>query len=178
MERYADLVEAIQAEGDCTLFGYSLGGNMAFEVAKELEERGRVVPHVVIMDSYRIHESFDMAQVPMDVFERELSDHLRKHTGSEIVAKETMAQARDYIDFCSRIPNSGTVQAAVSVISDADKLGFYAAGEKGSWHGSSATRTAVLGGVGRHADMLDAGYIEHNAGLLRGVLQGEVSHVA
>ena len=35
--RYADLVESVVPEGPCHLLGYSLGGNLAFEVAKELE---------------------------------------------------------------------------------------------------------------------------------------------
>ncbi|GAA4944909.1 hypothetical protein GCM10023238_08760 [Streptomyces heliomycini] len=39
--RYADLIESLQPQGHCELLGYSLGGNLAFEVAKELEHRGR-----------------------------------------------------------------------------------------------------------------------------------------
>ncbi|MER7516740.1 non-ribosomal peptide synthetase/type I polyketide synthase [Streptomyces sp. NPDC126499] len=175
-ERYADLVESLQPEGPCTLLGYSLGGNVAFEVARELERRGREVAHVVIVDSYRISETFALADEHLEAFERELGEHLRKHTGSEIVTKETLDQAREYIDFCGRNPNLGTVTAPVSVISDDQKAEFYTAGHEGSWHAGSTTRTAVVQGSGAHADMLDPGHLEVNTRLVRDILRGTGPH--
>ncbi|MFJ4923687.1 amino acid adenylation domain-containing protein [Streptomyces sp. NPDC088725] len=169
---YADLIESIQAEGPCTLLGYSLGGNVAFEVAKELEQRGRTVRNVVIMDSYRIAESFVLGEEHLESFEQELAEHLRRHTGSEIVARETREQAREYLGFCGRTPNLGMIEAPVNVISDNAKEAFYAAGESGSWHGSSATGTTVFRGFGTHAEMLDEKFVERNAGLTRAILTG------
>jgi amino acid adenylation domain-containing protein len=170
--RYADMIESIQNEGPCVLFGYSLGGNLAFEVAKELERRGRKVPNVVIMDSYRILESFEFTTEHLEEFEKELREHLRKHTGSSIVERETLDQAKEYIHFCSRTLNAGTVTAPVSVISDEDKVTLYTAGEYGNWHGSSATQTAVFRGHGKHANMLDDQYVALNADLTRAILAG------
>ncbi|MGW0881879.1 non-ribosomal peptide synthetase/type I polyketide synthase [Streptomyces sp. NPDC002671] len=176
-ERYADLVESLQAEGPCALLGYSLGGNLAFEVAKELERRGREVSHVVIVDSYRIPESFSLADEHLQDFERELGEHLRKHTGSASVTEEVLGQAREYIHFCSRTPNLGVVAAQVSVISDEQKAEFYAAGRDGAWHGSSTTDTIVLQGFGVHADMLDPAYLEANTQLVRATLTATVTNV-
>ncbi|MFE4053385.1 amino acid adenylation domain-containing protein [Streptomyces sp. YIM B13518] len=168
--RYADLIESLQPQGHCELLGYSLGGNLAFEVAKELEHRGREVRDVVVLDSYRVPAAHTVGDEHLEEFERELREHLRKHTGSEELAQETLVQARDYIGFCARTPNLGTVRAAVTVISDEHKAALYAAGEPGSWHGSSTGPTEVLPGSGEHADMLDPGHLEHNAGLVRAVL--------
>ncbi|MFF1792682.1 amino acid adenylation domain-containing protein [Kitasatospora sp. NPDC058263] len=170
--RYADLIDTIQPDGPCALLGYSLGGNLAFEVAKELERRGRAVPNVVIMDSHRIPESFTLGDEHVQAFEQELAEHLQRHTGSEIVAQETREQARDYLQFCSRTPNLGVIAAPVSVISDDVKVALYAAGEHGAWHGSSATGTAVFRGFGTHAEMLGHEYIARNAGLAREILTG------
>jgi hybrid polyketide synthase/nonribosomal peptide synthetase FtdB len=176
--RYADLVESVRPEGPCNLLGYSLGGNIAFEVAKELERRGREVPNVVIMDSYRISESFLLGDEHIEAFERELGGHLRRHTGSEVVAQETLDQAREYLHFCSRTPNLRAVAAPVSVISDREKVAFYSAGERGTWHGSSTTRTAVFRGFGTHAEMLDQDYVALNASLARDILTGVQTHAA
>ncbi|WP_425086162.1 amino acid adenylation domain-containing protein, partial [Streptomyces hainanensis] len=176
--RYADLVESLRKSGPYVLFGYSLGGNLAFEVAKELESRGREVSDVIIMDSYRIAEAFEMGPEHFRAFEHELGEHLRKHLGSDIVADETLEQARDYLDFCSRTPNTGTVAAAVTVISDEEKVAFYAAGKHGSWHATSTTHSVVLRGAGVHADMLDEGPLVHNALLTRSVLTGGESRAA
>ncbi|MDO6423884.1 hybrid non-ribosomal peptide synthetase/type I polyketide synthase [Saccharophagus degradans] len=177
VERYANLITQQQPQGPYTLFGYSLGGNLAFEIAKLLEARGHVVVNVVIMDSYRTAKEFDFGEQHLAEFEKELSEHLRKHVGSEIVAAETLEQARDYIGFSSRTPNIGTVNAAITVISDEDKLVFYASGEEGSWHGC-ATQVTVLKGAGKHADMLDEQYVEKNAQLALSVLEGSEEYVA
>ncbi|WSD72819.1 amino acid adenylation domain-containing protein [Streptomyces sp. NBC_01591] len=169
--RYADLVESHRPEGRCLLLGYSLGGNLAFEVAKELESRGRDVAHVIVLDSHRILEPYVPGPEHIEFFEAELAEHLGKHTGSDAVARETLDHAAEYLAFCGRTPNLGTVSATVSVVTDEEKTALYAAGESGTWHGSSTTATAVLRGSGIHADMLDPKHAARNADLVRGILQ-------
>ncbi|MEV7954852.1 amino acid adenylation domain-containing protein [Streptomyces sp. NPDC088141] len=169
---YADLVESLRPEGSCLLLGYSLGGNLAFEVAKELECRGRDVVHVIVLDSHRILEPYAPGREHFEIFEAELAEHLRKHTGSEIVARETLEHAAEYLAFCGRTPNLGAVSATVSVVTDEEKTALYAAGARGTWHGSSTTATAVLRGSGIHADMLDPKHVARNAEIVRGILQG------
>lgn len=161
-----------QPSGALDLLGYSLGGNLAFEVAKELEERGRTVRHVVIVDSLRVEESYELGPEHLAVFERELAEHLHKHTGSALVAEKTREQAKDYLEFTGRTANPGSTGARISVISDEENHQAYAGGAEGSWHGASRTGTEVLRGVGRHADMLDPGPVEHNARLARAILTG------
>ncbi|MEU6501697.1 amino acid adenylation domain-containing protein [Streptomyces californicus] len=174
--RYADLIEATRPEGPYLLLGYSLGGNLAFETAKELERRGRTVAHVVIIDSRRILTAYEPDASGIAAFEAELAEHVRKHTGSEAVTRETLAHASEYLAFCGRTPNTGTVAAEVTVITDEEKAALYAAGEHGTWHGSSTGATAVLRGSGVHADMLDAKHLARNAELVRATLRGEASH--
>ncbi|MFG2504778.1 amino acid adenylation domain-containing protein [Streptomyces rubiginosohelvolus] len=174
--RYADLIEADRTEGPCLLLGYSLGGNLAFETAKELERRGRRVAHVVILDSRRILTAYEPDASGIAAFEAELADHVRKHTGSDAVTHETLAHAAEYLAFCGRTPNTGTVAATVTVITDEEKAAAYAAGEHGTWHGSSTGATAVLRGSGVHADMLDAKHLPRNAQLVRSVIAGEAPH--
>ncbi|MGW7708811.1 non-ribosomal peptide synthetase/type I polyketide synthase [Streptomyces sp. NPDC054771] len=169
--RYADLVESHRPDGRCLLLGYSLGGNLAFEVAKELEGRGRDVAHVIVLDSHRILEPYVPGPEHIEFFEAELAEHLRKHTGSDAVARETLDHAAEYLAFCGRTPNLGTVSATVSVVTDEDKTALYAADARGTWHGSSTAATAVLRGSGIHADMLDPKHAARNADLVRGILQ-------
>ncbi|WP_408993011.1 amino acid adenylation domain-containing protein [Streptomyces sp. 1268] len=174
--RYADLIEADRPEAPYVLLGYSLGGNLAFETAKELERRGRRVAHVVILDSRRILTAYEPDASGIAAFEAELADHVRKHTGSDAVTRETLAHAAEYLAFCGRTPNSGTVAATVTVITDEEKAALYAAGQHGTWHGSSTGATAVLRGSGVHADMLDAKHLARNARLVRSVIAGEAPH--
>ncbi|MEV7184148.1 amino acid adenylation domain-containing protein [Kitasatospora sp. NPDC093102] len=170
--RYADLVEELHAAGPYLLLGYSLGGNLAFEVAKELERRGRTVGSVLMVDAYRVTDTFDLGEEHLAVFERELHEHLHRHTGSRIVAQATLEQARDYLEFSSRTPNSGTVKAQVDVVCERDRLSVHVGGEPGSWHGSSTTGTAVYVGHGAHAEMLDGDFAARNAELAGAILAG------
>ncbi|MGW2014250.1 non-ribosomal peptide synthetase/type I polyketide synthase [Streptomyces sp. NPDC001927] len=176
--RYADLVEELRPTGPCLLLGYSLGGNLAFEVAKELERRGREVSHVVILDSYRIEEAYGIAAEHVQVFEHELRDHLRRHTGSETVTAQTLSQARDYLEFCGRTPNLGTVTAAVTVIADEAKAELYAAGQRGSWAAASTTGNRLVRGSGLHAEMLDEKPAARNAALARAALDDDIAAAA
>ncbi|HRH75719.1 MAG TPA: amino acid adenylation domain-containing protein, partial [Cellvibrionaceae bacterium] len=170
VSQYADLIQSLQTEGPYVLLGYSLGGNLGFEVAKLLEARGAEIAHLIIMDSYRISEEFEFGEAQLAEFKKELSEHLYKHIGSDIVADETIAQAREYIQFSSKTLNLGTINAAITLLSDAHKFAFYAAGEKGSWHDSSTLAVAVVQGFGEHADMLDDTHAAANAQLIRAAL--------
>lgn len=53
LHHYADAITQIQPTGDIYLFGYSAGGNLAFEVGKVLESRGRQLGGLVLLDSVR-----------------------------------------------------------------------------------------------------------------------------
>ncbi|MFF7993529.1 amino acid adenylation domain-containing protein [Kitasatospora xanthocidica] len=170
--RYADLVEELHPGGPYVLLGYSLGGNLAFEVAKELERRGRTVSSVLLVDAYRVLDAFDLGEEHVAVFERELHEHLHRHTGSRIVAQETLEQARDYLEFCSRTPNTGTVRAQLDVVCERERLAVHVGGEEGSWHGASTTGTAVYAGHGSHAEMLDGDHAARNAELAGAILAG------
>ncbi|MFR9725632.1 amino acid adenylation domain-containing protein [Streptomyces sp. MS19] len=167
---YADLVGTLQPEGPCDLLGYSLGGNLAFEVARELERRGREVRHLVILDTFRTPEAYDLGPEHVAAFEEELRDHLRRHTGSAELAAETMEQAREYLEFAAATPNTGTVAAALTVIADEDKADLYAPGLERGWHGSATGGTAVLRGSGTHAELLDADHAAANARLTLDIL--------
>lgn len=174
--RYADLVESVQPGGPCRLLGYSLGGNLAFEVAKELEARGREVSHVVVLDSRRTLDTYEPGEEGVRAFEAELGRHLHQHTGSEIVTRTVLEHAAEYLAFCGRTPNTGTVTASVGVVTDEEKADLYAAGAPGTWHGSSTAGTCVLRGSGTHADMLDPKHLPRNAALVHALLTGGAGH--
>ncbi|EDY46066.2 non-ribosomal peptide synthetase [Streptomyces sp. SPB074] len=173
VSRYADLVTAAVPKGPVPLLGYSLGGNLAFEVARELEARGREIAHVVVLDSRRSLKAYEPGPEVLKAFESELGGHLHQHTGSEIVTAAVMEHAAEYLRFCGRTPNTGTLAAPVSVLTDEDKADLYEEGVPGSWHGSSAAGHRVLCGFGTHAEMLDAEHLPRNAQLVRRLLDGQ-----
>ncbi|MBZ4018994.1 non-ribosomal peptide synthetase/type I polyketide synthase [Streptomyces purpurogeneiscleroticus] len=170
--RYADLITSLRPDGPCALLGYSLGGNLAFEVAKELERRGREVSRLVLLDSYRFTEAGPLGAEQLARFEEGLRDRLGERAGTGPLAEETIGQARDYLAYCCRTPNLGTVAAPITVIA-AERSGLsYVFGKRAGWQESSRTGAVRLDGSGTHDELLDPAHLGHNARLAREALAG------
>ncbi|KFU81973.1 phthiocerol/phenolphthiocerol synthesis type-I polyketide synthase D [Amycolatopsis lurida] len=75
---YADLIIARQPDGPCALAGWSFGGYLAYEVARVLTERGRLVGPVVLIDSILPLPGPDTA--PLDRFLR-FTEHIERTYG-------------------------------------------------------------------------------------------------
>ena len=175
IERYADMIQQMDVKGPYLLMGYSLGGNMAFEVGRELERRGCEVSNVIIMDSYRILESFEFTDEDLKMFESELLEHLKRHTGSAVLQNHTLDQAKDYIQFFRRVLNIEPVKARVNVILEENTDDFhkptpYKLTKEESWFQSSHTATKMFVGYGRHADMLNTSNAAKNTEIIRRIV--------
>ena len=175
INRYADIIQQHNASGPYNLFGYSLGGNLAFEVARELENRGAKVAGVIVMDSYRIDDTFNPTEEDLEKFEIELAEHFRKHTGSKIVQKHTLEQAREYISFCYETKNLGRLEAPVHFIIEDNPGDMYRDKRTTSWNGSSLSVDKVYQGIGKHAEMLDQGIVVENSLLIKNILFEQMS---
>lgn len=50
--KYVEYIRSFQKEGPYFIAGWSLGGTLAFEICRQLEELGQVVEKVILIDSY------------------------------------------------------------------------------------------------------------------------------
>ena len=75
LKDYADLVTSVDSEGPYLFFGYSSGGNLAYHVARELENRGKRVSHIVMVDSGRKLERTPFAEEEV----RKIADEFLSH---------------------------------------------------------------------------------------------------
>ncbi|WP_462179138.1 amino acid adenylation domain-containing protein [Pseudoalteromonas maricaloris] len=167
---YADQIMQIQPHGPYTLFGYSLGGNLAFEIAKELEGRGQRVGDVVILDSFRITETIKMREQDFAHFEQELKAHFARHTGSNTVHQHTLAQARDYIDWCYEVKNLGQVHAKLHFI--VEQNAHVEAARLTSWDAASDAEVITYQGFGKHEEMLMPDMMQAgNGAIMHSILQ-------
>jgi hybrid polyketide synthase/nonribosomal peptide synthetase FtdB len=175
IRKYTEFIKSNQARGPYTLFGYSLGGNMAYEIACELERMGETVSSVIMMDSYRITESFKPSESDLRLFEEEFRAHFKKYTGYSEVQEHTLKQARSYIDFCYDKMNRKNVQAEVHFIIENSPENIHADYRRKSWDGSSNNGTFVYSGMSRHAEMLDENYAPAHAEIIRSILNVDES---
>lgn len=172
LKQYAHWIVKLQPQGPYHLFGYSLGGNLAFEVAKELERQGHVVDNVIIMDSYRVVDDITISEQMLNDFREELRGHFKKHTGSDRVEEHTMAQANNYIDFVYQQKNLHPVDAQVHFIVEANANDPYRDKKLTSWEGSSNKLSRLYTGVSLHEDMLLGEHAVAHANIMNSILRG------
>ncbi|MFE5502773.1 SDR family NAD(P)-dependent oxidoreductase [Amycolatopsis japonica] len=90
---YADLIADRQPEGPCAVAGWSFGGYLAYEVARVLTDRGRLVGPVVLIDSILPLPGLDTA--PLDRFMR-FAEHIERTYGVPLgLAHDELAAAED-----------------------------------------------------------------------------------
>ncbi len=170
LDMYVAMIKQIQPEGPYQLFGYSLGGNLAFEVAKVLESRGEIVESVVIMDSYRITDTVQITAAHLEEFREELKGHLKKHTGSDEVHAHTMEQANNYIDFSYKQKNNGKLQSQVHYIVEKNEADPNRVHKLASWNEASHKGTQVYIGASDHENMLIGDHAGIHAGIIQTIL--------
>ncbi|SDG65576.1 HAD-superfamily phosphatase, subfamily IIIC/FkbH-like domain-containing protein/amino acid adenylation domain-containing protein [Lentzea fradiae] len=171
---YADLVER-HANGPLVLGGYSAGGNLAFEVARELESRGHDVSRIVLFDSMACTEAgseqtaalaarirADMAEglALLDpVLQRVLSD---PHLQDRAATKRTR-----YTEYWNSLEHQGSVAAPITlVLAEQSSLDEHALAD---WRRLTPELT-VVEGFGRHAEMMTGAPAEPNARVMGAIL--------
>lgn len=73
---YADLVEAYQPAGPVHLLGWSYGGHVAHELAVELQQRGREIAHLAVLDAFPWAPELDGPLPGDDVLLARFLEHL------------------------------------------------------------------------------------------------------
>ncbi|MGW0030970.1 amino acid adenylation domain-containing protein [Streptomyces sp. NPDC003314] len=170
---YADLVERTSPAGPLRLGGYSAGGNVAFEVARELERRGREVERVVLFDSAPLTGESgggpeETGEPLVDRVRRNMREGLERLDpvlAEALSAPEIqeMAAARRvrYTEYWDSLVHTGTVAAELLLVTaDGSELGPR---EEAAWRGLTTGALRVARGSGRHSEMMSAPHIQANA---------------
>lgn len=165
---YADLIQGAQKEGPYVLMGYSAGGNLAFEVAKELNRKGRVVSDLILIDSTREKAEPSTAENG----EKKEFD-LDKPTGNKLV-DQINQKIKKYIEFLDKVDNSGKIDANIHLIQSEDLPGteFYLKGKE-KWAEATEKKFTVYQGKGSHNDMLEGQNLKSNIMIIRQIIGDE-----
>jgi len=175
LERYADQVIEIDPDGPHVLFGYSGGGNLAFRTAKVLEQRGRRVAGVVMLDSSRFIEPW---QFPDGEARRLAGEFLgatevQQVAGTAALRDKVIRTIERYYDFLAGEGDTGRIAADIHVVASSPFVDEYreASGRliasKSSWAQVTGGRLHLVQGEAAHGEMLRQPWLDHNAGLLR-----------
>jgi thioesterase domain-containing protein len=178
LAEYAECILAEQVDGLYLLFGYSGGGRLAYQVAAELERRGKQVALVLMADSSRY-----LARIPVspDQVERQTlelvdSDAVKPSLTTGVLRDKAIRRIRAYYDYIYNTVDSWIINADIhlvvcenAVTTFVDEQGRLLA-SNAAWKDATRGRLVTHQGSGSHNDMFNEPAMEANAALLKGIL--------
>ena len=171
---YADELEAIIQENDNILFvGYSFGGNIAYEVAKELENRGIIINSIILIDSYMLQKFWyaDLNDLKLEV-DKFMDEYIQEDNEKSLSLQEEMfEQMSIYCDFINnyvgiypKIGSSIYMLLSDEAIDNSDDLRL-------RWESATIRKFVHLQGVGSHTEMWRGDFMKTNINIMLPVLQ-------
>jgi amino acid adenylation domain-containing protein len=168
LQLYVNEILGVQASGSYILLGYSAGGNVAFEVAKLMEQQGHKVEQLVLLDSLRRDAVQQQSSEEIERDAETLLDEVAWRYGSYLsdVTFRTLVTQRivDYSHYLNRTVNDGHVQAAVNYVYS-EEHNF-----TDTWETSAVQPIEAFQGFGKHVELLQPDFIVRNAEVIRRIL--------
>jgi thioesterase domain-containing protein len=172
----AEALVKAEPRGAFILLGYSLGGNLAFEVAKELEGRGRAVSDIILLDSSwreaarSVTEQELEAEIDMLLREAPFADG-RMRAAVDGGGRATEAAGRDKIERLLKgwygTADGGRVEANLHFLTSAETSTV----KLSKWRAATSGRFTHYEGHGGHLAMLEGENAERNGALLASILE-------
>ena len=173
VEQLCEIITTTQPGGAITLFGYSAGGNLGFEIAKRLESCGRRVDRLVLLDSFRLTATEPRARADLEAETENNLDYFAKTLqGDEqsrmfvdnpdiraLMAERVVA----FLEWLNRSENAGQVDADIVLIESEQ---FADDPRRPAWRGATRGVCSMHAGAGPHTDMLFPPHFDVNAELV------------
>ncbi|NLN64296.1 MAG: amino acid adenylation domain-containing protein [Clostridiaceae bacterium] len=174
---YVQYIKEVQPEGPYVLMGWSAGGNLAFEVVKEMESQGHEVSDLILIDAHRTIRNANLseeeikkivaenlAQAEQDVFYK---DYLGKNS---FIRKTVAAKMEDFFTYLRNdMINSGKVKSNIHMILSTDEIP-QEQDLRRDWYRVTAGKFLTYQGTGSHSYMLYSGAVEENARIIGSIL--------
>lgn len=173
-QEYADELEKIMEVGNnLTFLGYSFGGNIAFEVIKELEKRGYYVDQLILVDSYML-EKFWFAD-PKDLVievDKYLDEYLSKDDISNSdLRSEMLNQMSNYCDFINDYRGIySPINSDIYMITSNEPIINKETDSRISWKNATMGSYYLYHGFGSHREMWRTNYLEKNMVILNKII--------
>ncbi|EHS59970.1 non-ribosomal peptide synthase/polyketide synthase [Paenibacillus sp. Aloe-11] len=182
LDRYVDAITGIQAEGPYVFLGYSLGGNLAFEVAKAMESQGHHVSDLIMVDAMRKTSKDESTPEQLEEIVEVVLDSIGDQYKSFLADPADRERVKDkmliYSIYRNELINAGEVQANIhALVAEDDSIGPVTSSDKLLWQQATLGQYEEYGVIGTHDVLLDSGYVGENAKVLRHIL-GKVAEAS
>lgn len=176
VERYADEVIRVQGQSPYVLLGYSVGGNLMFEVAKALEKRGCRVSDMIMVDSLirqLVTDAMPDEELEDDIVEiLDLVEGMKEGaTRNPLIRDRIQQKVRAYLTYGDQLINTGTVEANIHGLYTEETEAVIREHHVPTW--SEATRQAYREYrlIGVHAKVLHPEFIAENAQTIQQIVR-------
>ncbi|WP_458121519.1 non-ribosomal peptide synthase/polyketide synthase [Paenibacillus sp. Z6-24] len=174
LEQYVDTITGIQQQGPYVFLGYSLGGNLAFEVARAMEARGYTVSDVIMVDSMRKTAPDEMTPVEMehivDTVLNSVADQYREFLENPDDREAVRSKMLVYSAYRNELINAGEIRANIhALIAEVDCSGSQPTDHL-KWQQSTSGGYAEYPVEGTHDVLLDSEYVGVNTSVIRQIL--------
>ena len=172
LKDYVDLMTDVSTDGPYTLFGWSGGGKLAFQVAKELERSGKQVRSIIMVDASPYTKK---VCIPEEETEKEIADFVKNIT-SDVIRTKAAKKMREYRSYIFNCIETGTIDADIHLLTaeNASDLIYDNSGEIiGSltgWKEFTLGTFTVYQGHGNHEKMLEPPYLDKNLVIIKQIL--------
>ena len=176
MNHYVNLLTSVQKQGPYRLLGYSAGGSLAFEVAKELEKRGYEVSDIILFDSYKKDRKGSLKKEDIQMSVDNMINNLKadgafaRNLNSEIVLENIADKVEGYESFINELVIEGELNANIHFIKAGDNYIIPGVEDtREGWRKNTSGEFFTYEGFGNHFEMINPGYAEENEWILRSI---------
>ena len=174
LQAYFELIEQLQPSGPLVILGYSSGGNLAFEMAKELELRGRTVSDLILLDSWKRLSNapvIENLQEWADEYapDPDLYGDLAQLMESPHLREIAFGKLRRYLAYTESVTTQGKISGAIHLLRAGDAAELE--GLSQDWHLHTTASCSAYEGSGSHPAMLKEPWVMENAGVINALLR-------
>ena len=173
IQYYTEDIIQTNREENIILIGYSLGGNLCYEIAKCLESKHIQIQKVILLDSYYIdRESSKKNGLAYQKYADQIMERNRVLDKTHILEKQSEKMFHLIRDFYTEGTLKETNVYYIESQSD-DEFAAVLRKDNEGWSRVSERRIRYYKGVGKHSDMLKVPNLDKNRRVVERILQEE-----
>ncbi|WP_440446639.1 alpha/beta fold hydrolase [Paenibacillus elgii] len=170
LNRYVDAIVSVQREAPYVLIGYSLGGSLAYQVAKMMERRGYAVSDILLLDADRRDGTKKLSGEELERGVDAMLEIVSERNASFLANRDDWEKARSkilaYGTYSGQLINDGVVRANLHAF-----ITEMEAARAKDWSEATTEEVVEYALIGGHLDIFEPANIEHNVQAIRLVLQ-------
>jgi len=167
IREYVQAITDVQPQGPYILVGFSAGGTLTYEVARELEKQGYQA-EIILLDCQYVEISLEVMDVLMERFDAYLEDLQISQQEKKNIIQFMQSKTEGYLQFLNSLLHEGKIMANIHHIYSANKQDLSKVNE---WAQKTEGSFSKYEGLGSHDSMLEPQYAGENAKIMREILE-------